>query len=622
MSLITVSHIRKIYGADEVLTDASLQLNDGERLCLVGPNGAGKTTLLRIILGEETMDAGSVSILPGSRLGVLEQHATMEEEATVWETALTARPDLIAARDEARAIEDAWAANEHPTDEDLDRYNEVHERLRHLGDEAYESDIKAALAGLGLSEITWEQRTSTLSGGQRTRLAIAHLLLAGTDILCLDEPTNHLDVAAIEFLEEFLGKYPGSVLLISHDRYFMDQVGTKVVELTDGKTRAYPGNYSAFVRLKSEEQERQQKLFDRQREEIAKLEAYVERYRAGNRATMAKSREKALGRIDRIERPKEDRGPNIQFRAEVRSGDEVLQVRNLAKGFDGREILRDVSFEVTRGERLGIIGGNGTGKTTLLKIMAGEMGADAGHVRWGMNAEPGYFAQEMDMPLGGDTVLDALMDAAPLSIADARNTLAQFGFRGDDAFRELPVLSGGERNRLQLAVLLARGANVVLLDEPTNHLDLPSRDALQQAMAAFTGTLIFVTHDRYLLQGLATRLLIVDDGGVSAFDGTYAEYRRHLERKNRPRPVSKAAAAAASAAAKRGKGKRAPKPEDLEAEIHAAEARVAVLTAILGNPDTYADPEAAPRASAEYERLQRRLPELYAAWEDASEMAV
>lgn len=617
MSLITVSHLKKIFGSDEVLSDASLQLNEGERLCLVGPNGAGKTTLLRCLLGLETPDGGSISITPGLRLGVLEQHTTnLADAATVWEAALSAREELIAARAEARALEDAWAANEHPTDEDLDRYTEVHERLRHLGDEAYESDVKAALAGLGLPEPAWEQNPETLSGGQKTRLAIARILLGGADVLCLDEPTNHLDVAAIEWLEEFLGRYSGAALIISHDRYFMDRVGTKIVELADGRTKTYPGNYSAFARLKEEERERQMKVYEQQQEQIQKLETYIERYRAGNRATMSKSRQKALARIERVEKPRDESGPNIRFKADTRSADEVLQVRSVAKSFDMKHVLESVSFEVRRGERVGIIGPNGAGKSTLLKIVAGEMSADAGTIRWGMNTEPGYFAQEMDMPLGGDTVLDALMDAAPLSIEEARNMLAQFGFRGDDVFRDLPVLSGGERNRLQLAVLLARGANVVLLDEPTNHLDLPSRDALQHAMQAFAGTLVFVTHDRYLLQGLATRLVIVENGRADSFEGTYDDYRRHLERKNRPKPTPKGALAVANG--KRGKS-RAPKPEDIEAEILATEKRIATLTRLLADPNTYADPEAAPKAGAEYEELTTRLPELYTAWEAASE---
>lgn len=612
MALITAQNIRKYYGSDQVLVDAMLQLNEGERLCLVGPNGAGKTTLLRCILGQETVDAGSISVLPTVRLGILEQHSSFSETPTVWEAAISARPELLAIRAEARALEAAWSANEHPTDEDLNRYTEVHERLRLLGDEAYESDVKSTLAGLGLPEVTWEQSPATLSGGQRTRLAIAHLLLAGTDVLCLDEPTNHLDVAAIEWLEEYLVRYSGAVLVISHDRYFMDQVGTRVTELQEGRTKTYPGNYTQFVRLKEEEIERQRKVYEQQQETIQKLQIYIDRYRAGNRATMSKSRQKALARIDRVERPRESSGPNIQFRAEVRSGDDVLQVRDLNKAFDGREILRDVSFVVRRCERVGIIGANGTGKSTLLKIIAGELEEDYGAIRWGMNTEPGYFAQEMDMPLDGDTVLDALMDAAPLSIAEARDALAQFGFRGDDVFRELPVLSGGERNRLQLAVLLARGANTVLLDEPTNHLDLPSRDALQTALSKFTGTLLFVTHDRYLLHGIATRLLIVENGGVTAFDGTYEEYRHRLERKKIAKP-SKAGPT------RRGKAPKGPKPEVIEAEIQATEKRIAALTKILANPATYADPEAAPKASAEYDDLTKRLPDMYAAWEAASE---
>ncbi|HEY3266553.1 MAG TPA: ABC-F family ATP-binding cassette domain-containing protein [Armatimonadota bacterium] len=616
MSLITVTHVQKYFGSDHVLVDAGFQLNEGERLCLVGPNGSGKTTLLRCIRGEETTDGGSIAVTPGIRVGVLEQHSDFGDAATVWDAAMAARPELLSCRAEARALEDAWTANEHPTNDDLDRYDEVHERLRHLGDEAYESDVKAALAGLGLPEPAWEQEPSTLSGGQRTRLAIARLLLAGTDVLFLDEPTNHLDVAAIEFLEDFLGRYPGAALIVSHDRYFMDRVGNKTVELFEGRTKSYPGNYSNYVRLKAEEVERQTKVFEQQQEEIQKLQIYIDRYRAGNRATMSKSRQKALARIERVERPRDMEGPNIRFRAEVRSGDMVLDVREVGKSYDGREILKDVSLEVRRGERIGIIGPNGSGKTTLLKIIAGEVGADGGTVRWGMNTEPGYFAQEMDMPLWGDTVLDALMDVAPLSIAEARDTLAQFGFRGEDAFRELPVLSGGERNRLQLAVLLERGANVVLLDEPTNHLDLPSRDALQSALARFDGTLIFVTHDRYLLQGIATRLVIVESSGVTTFDGTYDDYRRHLERLNRPKPVSRK-----NEPIRKGRGERAPKPEEIEAEIQAMERRVAALTKILADPNTYADPDAAPKASAEYDDLTRRLPEMYAAWEAASETA-
>lgn len=618
MSLITVSNISKYFGADHVLIDASFQLNEGDRLCLVGPNGAGKTTLLRIILGEEKSESGNVSLLPGIRLGVLEQHAEPEATGTVWETVISARPELVSARLEARALEEAWAANEHPTDEDLDRYNEVHERLRLLGDEAYESDAKAALTGLGLPEPTWDQDASTLSGGQRTRLALARLLLAGTDVLCLDEPTNHLDVAAIEWLEDYLARFPGAVLVISHDRYFMDRIGTRVVELMRGRTKTYPGNYSQYVRLKAEEFERLEKMHEQQQAEIARLESYIQRYKAGNRATMAKSREKALARIERIERPRDGKGLHFQFQAEVRSGDDVLRTQGITKAFDGKTILDGASFAVARHQRVGVIGPNGAGKTTLLKILADEMNADRGDIRWGMNAEPGYFAQEMDMELFGETVLDALMDAAPLSIAEARDLLAQFGFHGDDVFRDLTVLSGGERNRLQLAVLMARGANVLLLDEPTNHLDLPSRDALQSALSAFSGTLIFVTHDRYLLAGLATHLLVVENGGVTPFEGTYEEYRHHLERVNRPRPVSRKNA---TVAPRRGKRSKAPKPEDFEAMIHAAEERLVELAQALADPTTYSDPDAAPRASAEYEELNRRLPELYAEWETALEEA-
>jgi ATP-binding cassette subfamily F protein 3 len=610
MSLVTVSNVRKAFGADDVLTDASLQLNPGERLCLVGPNGAGKTTLLRIILGEETADGGNVAVLSGTRFGVLEQH-TGFDEPTVWEAALAARPELLAVRAEARALEAAWDANEHPTHEDLDRYNEVHEHLRRLGDEAYDADVKATLTGLGLPEPLWQQSPSTLSGGQRTRLDLARLLLAGADVICLDEPTNHLDVAAIEWLEEYLARGSTTALVISHDRYFLDKVGTKTVELKDGRTKTYPGNYSRYVQLKTEERERQEKQYRQQQDEIARLEWYIQRYKAGNRATMAKSREKALGRIERIAKPTEGKAARFRFNAEVRSGDDVLSVRGVSKSY-GRPVLSDVTFSVSRGERVGIIGGNGTGKTTLLKILAGLIEPDAGTFSWGMNTEPGYFAQEMDMELYGETVLDALMDAAPLDIAESRSLLAQFGFRGEDVFRELAVLSGGERNRLQLAVLLARGANVLMLDEPTNHLDLPGRDALQSALAEYDGTLLFVTHDRYLLAGLATRLLVVEGGGVSEFAGTWDEYRRHLQRGARAAIKPKSAAPP-----RRPKKVKAPKPEAIEAEIHAAEARLQELTAILADPATYADADAAPRATAEYEELERRIPALYEQWQAA-----
>ncbi len=613
MSLITASRISKHFGADHVLVDASLQLNTGERLCLVGPNGAGKTTLLRIILGEITADSGSVSLTPNLRIGVLDQHTSATFSGTVWETALGSREELIAARAEARALEDAWAANEHPTHEDLDRYNEVHERLRHLGDEAYDADVKATLTGLGLPEPTWAQATDTLSGGQRTRLALARLLLGGVDVLCLDEPTNHLDMEAVEWLEDWLGRFPGAALVISHDRYMMDAVATRVVELQDGNTRSYPGNYSAFVRLKTEERERQERLYSRQQEEITRLETYIERYRAGNRATMSKSRQKTLARIERIDKPREERGPNISFKAEVRSGDDVLRVRGLERGFNGRPVLTGVTFDVKRRERLGIIGPNGCGKTTLLKTIADELPPDAGDVRWGMNAEPAYFAQEMDMELYGDSPLDALMNAAPMTLADGRNLLARFGFRGDDVFRELEVLSGGERNRLQLAVLLARGANVLLLDEPTNHLDLPSRDALEEALTGFDGTLIFVSHDRYLLARLATRLLLVRDGTVTPFEGTYGEFREHQRRLNRPKSGKKSAST-------RGRKKvKPPDPAVIEREIAEAEKRLTELTAILSDPATYSDADTAPKATAEYERLSRLIPELYAQWETVLE---
>ncbi|MBE3589271.1 MAG: ABC-F family ATP-binding cassette domain-containing protein [Firmicutes bacterium] len=654
MSLLRVEGCSKSYSGRDVLRDVSLRLEENERAGLVGPNGAGKTTLLRLIAGEEEPDAGAIHLRRGARLGYLRQDPAFTPGRSLREEALAAFAELDGLERRLREMEAELRAR--PGDAALlAEYGEALQRFEARGGYEREARTDRVLAGLGFPPETWDVRVELLSGGQRVRLGLARLLLEQPDLLLLDEPTNHLDLDAIEWLERYLAEvHRGAVLMVSHDRVFLDRTVTRIFAVHDGTVEAYSGNYTAYVEQRRRRLEAAEEEWRRVEEERRRLEEYVRRYRAGNRATQAKSREKRLARLPSVERPKlDERRLRLAFEPAARGGREVLQVEGLGHRFDGRLLFRGFSARVERGERVGLVGPNGAGKTTMLRLLLGELAPSEGEVLWGAGVDIGYFSQDLRGLREDRSVLDEIMEAGDFTLEEARTLLARFLFRGEDVFRRVEHLSGGERNRLLLAKLVLSRANVLILDEPTNHLDIPAREALEEALDAFPGTMFFVTHDRYFLR-LATRLWVFEGGAVRDFRGTYAEWEAARRAaagaagtpseggpgaRGADAPAPRGAAAGGPAAADTGAAAAAGRGSEasaapgsaplsknerrrLEAALRAAEERIealeaerAALEGQLADPDLYRDEARAQAAVQRFRAVEEELERLYEEWE-------
>ena len=614
MALISLNSVRKSFGGFEVLDEVTFTIGSSEKVALVGPNGSGKTTILRMITGQEDPDSGSVQVLPGTSIGVMTQDSELTGGGNLVDEVSNATTEIKHLERELRRLETAMsAADADETESLIAEYGEVQHEFERLGGYAFESEVKSTLSGLGLGPEHWEKPVSVLSGGQKTRAALAKLLLQKPDVLLLDEPTNHLDIEACEWLEEFLQDFSGAVLVVSHDRYFLDRVVSKVIDLHEGFTRSYPGNYTSYARQKEELLRQQAESYERQQQEIAKLEDFIARYHAGQRHKEAKSREKRLDKMARVRRPK-SQSDKIHMRLEAgsASGHIVLDLQDLAKGFDGKPLFTGMNLLVENGDRVGLVGPNGAGKTTLLRMIVGDEEASTGTLSIGYGVEMGYFAQDLAGLDAENTVLEELLDSADMTPGEARSLLARFLFKGDDVFKSVSKLSGGERNRLVLAKLMLQKPNLLLLDEPTNHLDIDSRQALDAALKEFAGTIILTSHDRYLLNSVATRIVEIANGGSKTFEGNYDFFVerarsqrariRPVKKKPKPKPVVKT-------------GPKGPTSADYEREIEAAETRLAELTDLLGRPETYADGAVAAATQAEYHEVAARVQELYAEWE-------
>ncbi|MHB0913347.1 MAG: ABC-F family ATP-binding cassette domain-containing protein [Armatimonadota bacterium] len=606
MALITLSQVRKSFGAFQVVDEASFTVGNGEKVALVGPNGSGKTTLLRMIAGLEEPESGQVVVLPGSSVGYMRQDDELHGGSTLLDEVAGASVEIQHLERELRRLEAAMSADGAEMEELVAEYGEVQHEFERLGGYSFEAELKSALAGLGLGPEHWEKPVEVLSGGQKTRAALAKLLLKKPDVLLLDEPTNHLDIDATEWLEEFLQGFPGAVLIVSHDRYFLDRVVTKVVDLHDGCTRSYPGNYTAFVKQKSELLRQQMEGFERQQEEVAKLEDFIARYRAGQRAREAKSRGKRLAKMVRIAKPRtESQKMRLSLSPAMQSGHIVMDLVGVAKSFGGRALFSGLDMLVESGDRIGVVGPNGSGKSTLLRMIVGDEELSAGTISTGYAVEIGYFAQDLSDLDPDNSVLEELLEAGDMTSGEARSLLARFLFIGEDVFKKVGRLSGGEKNRLVLAKLMLSRPNVLVLDEPTNHLDIDSRQALDAALSEFPGTVIVTSHDRYLLNSIATRILEISGGASRLYAGNYDYFQ---ERRVRARPTKR------KKAPPRPRRAKAPKPAEIEWEIEVAEARLAELAEILGRSETYSDPTSAAESVAEYEGLQTKIEELYADW--------
>lgn len=536
MTAISLSGICLEFGTDVILDSISFSLNEGDKLGIVGVNGAGKSTLFKIITGEYTPTDGSVFISKDKSIGMLEQNSGLEGEATVLEEMLDSFSALIA--DEKRLEELAAALEKTPSDEALiSSYTSLTDRFRGAGGYEFRSRCKGILKNLGFDERFHDLKISGLSGGQKTRLALAKLLITSPDILMLDEPTNHLDIETLAWLEDFLASYKGTLLVVSHDRWFLDKVTTKTLEIEHTHAELYNGNYTRFVQLKAENREIRERQYKNQQKEIARIEAYIEQQRRWNRERniiAAESRQKALDRMVKIDRP--EALPDkirMSFSKSGESGNEVLTVKGLTKSYPNKPLFSDVSFLVKKHDRLFIAGQNGTGKSTLIKIIADKLSADSGDFEYGYNVSIGYYDQENQNLDPDNTVLDELWDCYEgLTQTEIRSALALFLFKGDDIEKKVSVLSGGEKARLTLCKLILSKMNLLILDEPTNHLDINSREVLESALAEFDGTIIAVSHDRYFISKLATRVLDIGVKPALDFMGGYEDYRSYRGKLN------------------------------------------------------------------------------------------
>lgn len=526
MSLVTISNLGKGFGAQRVLEGLNLRVARGEKVGIVGKNGGGKTTLLRLLLGHEEPDTGSVRVARGVRIGYLAQVAALNETLTVRDEAETALLALQDAEAELRQAETRLA--ERPDDEDaLDAYAAARDRWDFVGGDHARDNLLGALKAMGFGEADLDKPVSVLSGGEKTRLAMAKLLASSPDVLALDEPTNHLDIRAVEWLEDFLGRFPGAVLVVSHDRHLLSTVARTVWEIEAGRVNIYNGGWSAYREQRAAQRLRQQEEYERQQQEIEKLEAFVRKNKEGNGARQAKSREKTLGRMVRIDRPTgEGQAMKARLESSGRSGLAVVVAERASKRYHDKVLLDNASFTIERGERVGIVGPNGVGKTTLIEMVLGDEAPDSGVIRRGHNVSVAYHKQEADDFDPDVSVLENFYERAGMTIAQARSHLARFLFTGEDVFKPVSGLSGGERAKLAMALMVLSPANLLILDEPTNHLDIDSCDALTDALERFPGTLLLVSHDRALLDAVTERTLALEGGGkFTLFDGRYGAYR-------------------------------------------------------------------------------------------------
>ncbi|HEX3630151.1 MAG TPA: ABC-F family ATP-binding cassette domain-containing protein [Candidatus Dormibacteraeota bacterium] len=612
MPVLRVERLSLLYGAEEVLRELTFQLEPRQRLGIVGANGTGKTSLLRAITGDVPTTAGSVSLAPRARLAYLPQELEAGPHESVYADALHSRPDIMELRRKLEQLESSMAgAQAESLARLVEDYGEVQHEYERLDGYAYDSRVAEVLHGVGLSETDQALAPAALSGGQRRRLALARLLLQDADLLLLDEPTNHLDLEAIEWLEGFLRLSRAGMLIVSHDRRFLEHVADDILELQAGGGEWYPGNYRQYVRLRQERRAVRQKEYEAQQEYIARTQEFIRRYKAGQRAREARGRQTKLDRLARVAPPAEDQQIRIRLRASVTS-ELIFQSEGLRVGYDKREIVSVPAFTVSAGERVAIVGPNGSGKTSLLKALLGELRPLQGRVKTGPRVAMRYYDQNLADLDPNKTVIGELQDAFGLPEETLRTFLGRLLFSGDDAFKAIRSLSGGEKSRVALAKLMLDDAGLLMLDEPTNHLDIPAQEMLEDALNDYEGTIVFVSHDRYFIDDVATRLWVVEDGTVSMHLGNYSDWERARQRTRRPLAEEGRRTTATRAAAV---VKPAVPVEDqidgLETEIHQIEER-------LADHQTYDDPALVAELSRAHEDASRRLRWLYQEWEQAA----
>ena len=648
--ILSCSNISKSFGDNDILKHVSFHIEEHEKTAVVGINGAGKSNLLKIIIGELAADDGYVTLSKGAAIGYLAQHQDLAGAETIYDALLEAKRPVLEMEERLRRLEaEMKSASGETLESMLQEYSRLNHEFEMADGYSVQSEITGVLKGLGFAEEEFSKSIDALSGGQKTRVSLGKLLLTKPDVLLLDEPTNHLDMESIAWLETYLRTYPGSVLIVAHDRYFLDRVVTKIVELDGGTATVFAGNYTAYSQKKAQIREAKLKAYLNQQQEIRHQEEVIAKLRSFNREKSirrAESREKMLDKIDRIEKPREiDDAMDIRLEPDVISGNDVLTVRGLAKSFGSQHLFSHVDIDIKRGERVAIIGNNGTGKTTLLKIINGLLPADEGQIRLGTKVHIGYYDQEHQVLHMEKTLFEEIQDERPaMTNTQVRSTLAAFLFTGDDVFKQIKDLSGGERGRLSLAKLMLSQANFLLLDEPTNHLDITSKEILEDALCRYTGTVLYVSHDRYFINRTATRILDLTGQSFLSYIGNYDYY---LEKKE---DVEAAAFGAQTQAADTsglagpsGSGTQAPdtkgafadwrqqkeeqarirkRKNDLkktEDAIHQLETRDGEIDDLLTQEDVYTDTARLVELNNEKQAIAAKLETLYEQWEALAE---
>lgn len=635
MILLTLQNVTKSFAMNTVLKDINFTLQAGSRMGLVGVNGCGKSTLFKLISGAMEPDEGTISLSKGARVGVLTQDADIQSDLTIQQELERVFEPVREMERKLRQMETEMA-EKHDDPAAFDQlshaYSRLMDRFEDAGGYEWPSRIQGVLAGLGFARGREQQPANLLSGGEKTRLCLARLLLTQPELLMLDEPTNHLDLQSLEWLEDTLKKYRGTVLVISHDRYFLNAVCDCMAEISMRRLTQYEGNYDRFAVQRQANLERQLKEYKMQQAEIARQEAIIARYRMYNREKSiraAESREKRLEKMEKLEKPVSEQKVRFSFEARRRSGDDVLIAKELSKGFDGRTLFEHFNLHLRAGDRVAVIGANGVGKTTLLKLITGQLPPDSGTVVYGSNVDVGYYDQQQSGLHPEKDVLNELWDDFPrLEIDRVRGVLALFLLTGDDVFQPISTLSGGEKGRVALAKLMLRKDNLLLLDEPTNHLDMDSREVLEDALEDFDGTLLTVSHDRYFINRVANRVVEMRPDGVTEYLGNYDDY---VEKKRLEADGALAEAEGGKTRTQLDKEKRRErlkqesaktlklKLKQAEQAIADTEERIAQLEARMADPETYKSPDAAQKLAQEHRDAQEALDALYSDWEELSE---